>query len=173
LSEEDGKLKEYFMGLLTLCVCICVVELLAPAGEGEGIARHLKLLCAICLLVTMISPLIRLLQGGESLPQRLDTWLSEWMKGSEEKKEEYGALWEEQWEQMDVSYAEAAIASMLSQRFSISEQEIRVKVTVNEDGTAIHEVRVALSGKAIWLNTHEIEDYIGKTLGCESSIFIE
>lgn len=166
-------MKEYFMGLLALCICICVVELLAPAGEGEGIARHLKLLCAICLLATMISPLIRLLQGGESFPRRLDSWLSEWLEGSEEKKEEYGAIWEEQWEQMDLSYAEAAITSMLSQRFSVSEQEIRVRVTVNEDGTAIREVRVALSGKAIWLNTHEMEDYIRNTLGCESSIFIE
>ncbi|MBE6620620.1 MAG: hypothetical protein E7625_04580 [Ruminococcaceae bacterium] len=166
-------MNEYFMGLLALCVCICVVELLTPAGEGEGIARHLKLLCAICLLVTMISPLIRLLQGGESLPRRLDAWLSEWLEGNEEKKEEYGALWEERWEDMDVSYAEAAIASLLSQRFSVSDQEIRVKVTVNEDGTAIREVRVALSGKAIWINTHEMEDYIRNTLGSESSIFIE
>ena len=43
----------------------------------------------------------------------------------------------------------------------------------NENGTAIREVRVALTGKAIWLNTHEMEDYIRKALGCESSIFIE
>lgn len=166
-------MKEYFMGLLALCICICVVELLAPAGEGEGIARHLKLLCAICLLATMISPLVHLFQGGEEFPYRLDAWLSEWLAGEEEKKEEYGALWEEQWEHMDVAYAEAAIAAMLSQRFSVSEQELSVKVTVNEDGTAIREVRVALTGKAIWLNTHEMEDYIRKALGCESSIFIE
>ena len=166
-------MKEYFMGLLALCVCICVVELLSPSGEGEGIARHLKLLCALCLLASLISPVRSLLQGDESLLDRLDGLWEEWRAENEDKKEEYRDLWEEQCERIDTAYAEEAIVAMVAQHFSLEQGEIRVEVVTNAQGTGIEEVRVALSGRAVWVNTHEVQDYLGTLLGCESSIWIE
>jgi hypothetical protein len=165
--------KEYFMGLLALCVCICIVELLSPSGEGEGIARHLKLLCALCLLGSLISPVLSLLQGDENLLDRVDELWEEWSEENENKREEYGDRWEEQCERIDVAYAEEAIAAMIAQNFSLERSEVRVEVVMSAQGTGIEEVRVALTGGAIWVNSHEVQDYLHTLLGCESSIWIE
>ena len=166
-------MKEYFMGLLALCVCISVVELLSPSGEGEGIARHVKLLCSLCLLGALLTPLLSLFQGEGCLLDLAGGLWEEWSEGNEDKKEEYGDLWKEQCERIDTAYAEEAIASIISQQFSLDQGEIRVKVMVSAQGTGIEEVRVALTGGAIWVNTHEVQDYLRALLNCESSIWIE
>ena len=62
---------------------------------------------------------------------------------------------------------------MLQDKFLIAAGDVSVEVVPDESQSLISHVRVALSGRAIWQNTHEIEQYIEKTLGCECIIYIE
>lgn len=164
-------MKEYLMGLFALSVCCAVVEMLSPSGEGGGIARHIKLMSALCLLCVMLAPLTTLLREGDSLPDRLRYWAEELTLGGEETQENMQAHWEEQCEKMDVAMAQITVADMLKETFSLADADCRVGLTV-QDGV-LTQVRVALSGKAIWANTHEIQRYIEQTFGCASEIYIE
>ena len=166
-------MREYIIGLLALAVCCAVVELLSPEGEGGGIARHIKLMTGLCLLCVLATPIVSLLRAGADLPARLEAALSDWLAIREEADRDFSDLFREEWEQLDLSLASQTVVGMLREKFDIADGDVSVEVLLDEEQTRISCVRVALSGRAIWQNTHEIEAFIGETLGCECIIYIE
>ena len=163
-------MKQYVMGLFVMALCCCIVELIGAKG---AIGRHLKLMSALCLLCVLISPLTQLISRGASLPDVLTDALDGWLETSEQKKEEYTERWEQESERLDLDYAQSTVASMLAEQFSIQEKECRVEIVLRSDETVIERIRVALSGRGIWVNTHQMQSYIKETFGCESTIYIE
>lgn len=166
-------MREYIIGLFALALCCAVVELLSPEGEGGGIARHIKLMTGLCLLCVLVTPVVSFLRAGIDLPSRLEAALSDWLAIRDQADEDFNDRWQEEYEQLDVTFASQTITVMLQDEFSIAEGDICVEVMPNADQTRISHVRVALSGRAIWQNTHEIEQYIEKTFGCECTIYME
>ncbi|MBE6660959.1 MAG: hypothetical protein E7605_06105 [Ruminococcaceae bacterium] len=166
-------MKEYIIGLFALALCCAVVELLSPEGEGGGIARHIKLMTGLCLLCVLVTPVVSLLRSGIDLPGRLEAALSDWLAIRDQADKDFSDRWQEEYEQMDAAFASQTIAVMLRDEFSIAEGDVCVEVMPNADQTRISHVRVGLSGRAIWQNTHEIERFIIETFGCECTIYIE
>lgn len=165
-------MRNYLMGLLVLALCCAVVELLSPAGEGNGIGKHVKLMSALCLLCVLTQPLTQLLREGATLPERLQGWVDGISPGDGESDEQYAERWEEECERLDVSLAAETVAELLETEFGLAAADCRVELILSESNT-ISKVRVALSGQAIWVNTHEMETYIERMLGCPSMIYIE
>ena len=165
-------MKEYLMGLFVLGICCAVVEMLSPDGEGGGIARHIRLLSVLCLLCVLLAPVLTLLQSGESLPEYFRSLLDGWSEGAELGEEELAHRFQEETERLDIALAEQTVGEMLAEHFSLDATDCRVRLTVDES-YRITQVRVALRGRAIWSNSHEIEAYIEQTFGCESVIYIE
>ena len=163
---------QYLMGLFALAVCCAAVELLAPAGEGGGIARHIKLMSALCLLCVLISPITSLVQSGQNIKQGLEHWISQWAD-EEQATEDFTQQWQEQLEQMDAAYAGELVAQMLQSKFGLAASDVRTEVMLDRTGKSIGEMRVALSGRAVWADTHAIEAYIRDTFGCDSTVYIE
>lgn len=163
-------MQQYLMGLFTLALCCAVVELLAPAGEGGGIARHIKLMSALCLLCTLISPLISLLQNGGELARIWEDWFKGWTD-TDENTEQWEDRWQEESEQLDITYAEQVVAEMICTKFGLEAENVQVELI--SDGTTVREARVALTGKAIWVDTHRMEAYIKDTFGWQGTIYME
>ena len=163
----------YFWGLLAFALCCAAVELLTPSGEGGGVAGHIKWMSALCLLCVLITPIAKAFSEGGDLIGRLGAAIDDWLAEGERTQDEYDEYWQEQYEQLDIRYAESAVCSMIQQRFEISPQELQVELQVDEQKTRITAVRVGLSGRAVWLNTHEIEAYIEQALGCECTTYIK
>ncbi len=163
---------QYLMGLFVLGLCCAAVELLAPAGEGGGIARHIKLMSALCLLCVLISPVTTLLRDGESIKDRLENWVSQWTDG-QEMTEDFADRWQTESERLDAAYAGELIAQMLESEFEIAASDVRVELVLAQSGETIDEIRVALTGRAIWVDTHKMEAYIHDTFGCDATIYIE
>jgi hypothetical protein len=166
-------MREYIIELFALALCCAVVELLSPEGEGGGIARHIKLMTGLCLLCVLVTPVVSLLSSGIDLPARLEAALSDWLSIRDQADKDFSDRWQEEYEQLDVTFASQTIAGMLQDKFLIAAGDVSVEVVPDESQSLISHVRVALSGRAIWQNTHEIEQYIEKTLGCECIIYIE
>lgn len=164
-------MKQYLMGLFVLAVCCAVVELLSPEGEGGGIARHIRLMSGLCLLCVALSPLAAWLESGETPFDALSSALDGWLSQSEEETS-FEQRWKEQSEQLDLNMAGAMVEEMLEERFDLSASDCRVTLAVGRDGV-LSEVRVALTGRAIWVNTKHLQDYIRQALGCESTVYIE
>jgi hypothetical protein len=166
-------MRGYFLGLLAFAICCAVVEFLTPTGEGGGVAAHMKWMSGICLLCVLITPIAQAISDGGDLLGRLEGALDDWLDGGESSKEEYDDRWQEQYEQMDVRYAEAAISLMLQQKLEIAEGDVSVRLQLDDTGERIAAVQVGLSGRAVWINTHDLEAYIEQTLGCECTTYIE
>ena len=162
----------YFWGLLAVSVCCAAVEFLTPSGEGGGVAGHMRFMSALCLLCVLVTPLTPLLAEG-NLADRIEGAIDDWLDEGERAQEEYGDRWEEQLEEMDSMYAEASIASLLQQAFGIAADDLAVRVETSDTGETITAVHIGLSGRAIWLNTHEIEAYIEEMLGCECTTYVK
>lgn len=165
-------MQQYLMGLFALALCCAVVEMLSPDGEGGGIARHIKLMSALCLLCVLLSPVVTWLREGESLPDHLRDFWDGLTQDAEDTEQELLDRWEQESERLDIALAEETVAEMLETKFSLSSEDCRVSLTL-DDGGNITCVRVALRGRGIWCNTHEMQAYIEQTFGWESVIYIE
>lgn len=162
-------MQQYCYGVFVLCIVCALVELLSPAGEGGGIARHIKLMSALCVLCVLTQPLLLVAQEWEGIPDRLEEWLGPSVENNDEQKEQ----WEQQSNALTAEYAAIAIHGMLCEQFSMDVADCRVSVRLTEDGTALAHVRVALSGHAIWQDTHRMEAYLTESLACDCTIYIE
>lgn len=165
-------MKEYLMGLFALGICCAVVEMLAPEGEGGGIARHIRLLSVVSLLCVVVSPVVALLQREDSLPEYGKALLDGWGESAEQVREDLEERFYLETERLDMALAEQTVAELLQERFSLSSEDCRVVLTVDEQSNVIG-MRVALRGQGIWVNTHELTEYIKQTFGCECIIYIE
>ena len=162
-------MKEYLLGLFVLAICCSVVELMSAQG---GLAGHVKLMSALCVLCVMIAPVSSLLQKGVALPELLEERTQQWLDSLQAREEDYEQRWQEEGERLDIDLAGRTVAQMICQRFSLQESDCQVEITPNESKTGISEVRVALSGRAKWTNTHQIQQYLEQTLGCSSTIYV-
>lgn len=165
-------MKQYLMGLFALATCCAVVELLTPEGEGGGIARHIRLMSGLCLLCVALSPLVAWLEQGRSPIGALSSALDDWLSQGEAEEMSFEKRWREQSEQLDLSMAAEMVAEMIEEKFDLADSDCRVTLTVDDDG-ALCEVRVALTGRAIWVNTQEVQAVIREVLGCESTVYLE
>ena len=163
----------YFLGLMAAAVCCAAVELLTPAGEGGGVSGHMKWMSGLCLLCVLITPICQLLSGGEGVLDRLEQALDDWLAEGEKAEEEYADQWQDQYEGMDIVYAQASISALLQQKFEIAEKEVNVRLEVDEAAERITAVSVGLSGQAKWVNTHELEAFVEQMLGCECTAYIK
>ena len=166
-------MRAYVIGLFALSVCCAVVELFSPEGEGGGMARHLKWISGVCLLCALWGPLAALLKGGGEIPARIFDATEEWLAGGEDASEGYDQLWQEEQQKLDLAYANEAIRELLCQHFDQSGEHISVHAETDEMGERLTHVRVALSGRAIWLDTHQLQGFIQDTFGCDSTVYLE
>lgn len=166
-------MRGYFLGLLAFAICCAAVELLTPSGEGGGVAGHMKWMSGICLLCVLLVPIVQAGSAGGDLLGRLEAALDDWLDLGEEIREEYDDLWQEEYEQMDLTCAEESISLLLQQRFEILAGDLSVRVQADEAGERIATVHIGLGGRAVWLDTHKIEAYIEQTLGCECITYMK
>lgn len=157
-------MREYLMSIITAALIVGLVGALVP--EGGDLHRYVTFAGSLCVLILLISPITRVLgfvgeltDGGIDLPLENST-------------EQY----EEQFLQYITSLGNESIATelagMICERFDIAEQECHVKVDTYEaqGEMAIGRVTVILSGKAIFRDPYEIEQYITDLIGCECAV---
>lgn len=163
----------YVMGLFGLAICCAVVEFFTPEGEGAGIARHIKWMSGICLLLVLWTPLSALLRGGGSVPDRLADALENWLNEGEASKEEFDQIWQGEQERLDLAYAAETIKQLIAEQFNLSLGDLSVQVQTDETGERLSLVRIGLSGRAIWIDTHKLQSFIEQQFQCESTIYLE
>jgi hypothetical protein len=164
-------MKEYILTLIAAALSASLIGILSPDGERGGIARHMRLLIALFMAITLISPIRSLLSGirdwtvgsgslppsVESLPIDPDKTLSEALQNASE------------------AYFTDMLTQAIETKFAIGVGDVRCAVAWQaKDGTlAPKKVTVLLSGHAVWKNPEEIEAFVHGLLGCECAIAIE
>lgn len=162
-------MKAYILSLLAASLVAAIVGILSPSGEGGGIAKHLRLVCALFLLCALLSPLPSVL---ELLKDLSDGNLS--FPGIEtDMEEDYRDRLEGALDESARTYVQQMLTESIEEKFSISRGEVKLQIQWDDKGERPTRVTVLLSGGAIWKNPHEISNFVSTLLKCECVCAIE
>ena len=140
---------------------------LLPGGESGPFGKHWRLLCGVCMTLLLIHPVTDILQGGVDLSGALQDYLNDLQNQSTELQitQDYSDL--------DAHLAAYAIEEALCEQFDIAADEMTVSIRVSADGQRVEQVYVALTGAAIWKDSHAIEQYIDEALDSQGTVYIQ
>ncbi len=163
-------MKEYLMGLILAGLSAALVGILTPEGERGGIGKHMRLLTSLFLICVLIVPLKGAAEG-------IKAFLSgEWsLSEGNSDTPDYADRVNEALDAASEVYFVQMLAQTLSEEFSISADDLRLTVAWERDGEALRprEVRVILSGRAIWQDPRKIKEFTENLLGCTCITAIE
>ena len=161
----------YLLSLLSAACIAALIGILAPEGEGGGIARHLRLLIALILICLMISPL------GDVLGMLTDFANGDYTLPNSDtvSREDYQKQMEEALSTSSKVYFVQLLTQALEREFSIETGNVRCAVHWNDSAeeTTPERVTVVLSNAAIWKDPEPIENYVTTLLGCKCITAIE
>lgn len=161
-------MQNYFAGILAAVSVTLLLRLLMP--EGSGPEKHLKLLTALFLLLSILSPAKGMIEGllaweGGNAPLP-DGWESE---------QDPEATLNESLQNAEKTYFAECLVQAVSEEFELSPGTLRVSVKWSYDASPLRPEKITfiLSGNSIWKDPHAICDYASKLLNCPCDAAIE
>ena len=161
-------------------VAVAGIALLTLPGNSRGsMKKHLGLVCSLCVLCIITSPMTELVKsvreffesGGELIFGQM---------GKEEKDElydDYKSIYNKYLEGGYGSNIGQAVKDSLLKKFGIPPQELRVLTAFSdEDGDGVREpykITVVMSGRAVFRNPREIEGFISDLFKCMCECAVE
>ena len=146
----------YLYSLALAAVLVALVCALVP----ESAVQHAKLLCSLCVIALLISPVMSLVQavgqGAWEIPEA-------WQEGEGE---------EQDYAQFSDALVVGQLQVLLEREQGLSPKECRVLVEWGEDG-GVKAVTLLLSGKAIWRDPDPIIAYVEGLLDCTCKVVLE
>ena len=147
---------EYLYSLALVAVLVALVCTLVP----ESAMQHAKLLCSLCVIALLVSPVMSLVQavgnGTWEIPEA-------WQEGEGE---------EQDYAQFSDALVVGQLQVLLEREQGLPPKECRVLVEWSEDG-GVKAVTLLLSGKAIWRDPDPIIAYVEGLLDCTCKVVLE
>lgn len=164
-------IKEYLLSVIGASLLAALIGILSPKGEGDGIAKHMRLLTSLFLICVLISPI-------KTVTEALSGWISGEVSfpwEGEELESDYREQMNEAIESASKEYFINTLTETLRTQFSMEAGSVRCQVKWENAGEELRPVRVTviLSGGAIWKNPELIEAFVEELLGCECITAIE
>ena len=147
---------EYLYSLALVAVLVALVCTLVP----ESAMQHAKLLCSLCVIALLVSPVMSLVQavgnGTWEIPEA-------WQEGEGE---------EQDYAQFSDALVVGQLQVLLEREQGLPPEQCRVLVEWSEDG-GVKAVTLLLSGNAIWRDPDPIIAYVEELLDCECKVVLE
>ena len=167
-------MREYIFSVLCMAAIGGVAIMIAPDGIRSGLKKHVKLVCALCLLCVMIAPVSRLM---DVINDGFNEISPEGPNDGNGLQSMYESIYEDN---LELGFGEGIgelVKDKLFERFSIPRDSCRVAVSFKDgDGDGFREpskITVILSGTSIFKEPRAIESYVAGVFGCECSCAIE
>ena len=146
----------YLYSLALAAVLVALVCTLVP----ESAVQHAKLLCSLCVIALLVSPVMSLVQavgqGAWEIPEA-------WQEGEGE---------EQDYAQFSDALVVGQLQVLLEREQGLPPKQCRVLVEWGEDG-GVKAVTLLLSGKAIWRDPDPIIAYVEGLLECKCKVVLE
>ena len=145
-----------------------IVSVLAPDGEGGGLARHVRLAVGVCIVLVCFAPSVRAIEWVRNID------IESVLPDSEENADEYESIFDSAYSDAEIENLCEGIKSAVSQKFGLDPLSFNVSVKLAGQGESkrLERVTLTLYGQAIWADTGEIERYLNSLLGCETVTII-
>ena len=150
------------MTLLGASLLTGILGSLCPKGHK----KHLRLLCGLCMIALLISPLPSYLEHAE------ENWLALDEETGENAEDIYDEIYHQALSDANVLQIEKTTKNLIIQEFSIPSEDFSISVFVaNEDGLVLlKNATISLSGKAILTDPREIVRVVEEYLGCPCNV---
>lgn len=161
-------LKGYLMSLILVSVVASVVDMLSP--NNGGIKKNLKLVVSLVALVLLLSPFTKFfsyIASADSAEEFID-----FLGVESAEYDAYANNTKNYIISGSVEQIKLGIKQQLLLKFSIpsDECEIFISVIQTESGPIIDLVHAKLSGKSMWKDPVEIENYFSELLDCKFKV---
>lgn len=165
-------MQAYLLQILAVSLVCGWLEMLAPAGEREGLRTAVRTVAALCLLSLMIAPLggVREVLAAPDLA----AWLGEALTDSEAAEEDLARLMERKLTAVSEEQLAEAVAALLNTSFGIARQDHTADFAfeTGSEALAVREVWIALRGRAVLCDPREIEQAVEALLGCPCRVSV-
>jgi hypothetical protein len=156
-------MKIYIVSIVALSIFASAVILLSPEGKNGGIAKHLRLLSALCLLAVITDPLLSFVKKLSSpSTEDLTHILIEGVGESDAED-----IFLESISDFSASSLQNELERLICLNFGIDKSDISVSTahTKTSDGISFSSVTVKISGMAILKDPRDIENYVTELTG--------
>lgn len=167
-------MKNYLISVVTVALCSSLAGYMAVERDGGGIGKDLRMLGAICIILSIILPLSPVLSDIGDISDKLESMLEILRFGNaemseSEASEEYEKIFNSQLIKSSVNEVQNSLKDLISQKFSIEKEDCHVEIVLGdgEDGEIYTEnVIITLKGQAVWKDPYAIEEYITSLIKC-------
>lgn len=147
-------------GYLYTLAGVSVLVALVCAIVPEQLLSHVRLLCGLCIVCFLCTPIMSLVgtlsQGELELP---DAWI-------EQQEPQQGQ------EELSQRMLTEQLQLLLEQEFSLTREVCSIRCMWKENGQ-LQQVTLILSGKAIWQDPSPIKEYVQQLLGCPCTVVLD
>ena len=164
-------MKNYLITIITVSICIGIFNVISPSLKG--IEKYSKMIGMLVVLLVIISPIKEFLNifGEDSLNEIKDNLIN----SGDDNQNQYDEIFSDYLASFSVDELKNAIKDILHDKFSIPENECEVSITTEyrEGKLCPTHIQILLSGKSIFKNPYEIEEYFATLLECSCSVLIK
>lgn len=146
------------LSLFGVCLLAGLAELLLPADTSAGTRQALHFLCALAVLVLLLSPFVRFLQSSDAL------LLGE-LQTEEGEIADYEAIFAGVLEEQYEKDLHEGLATLLQNEYGIAAEDCEIRTDYAADGSLLR-IRLFLRGAAMIQDPEVIERTLASRFGC-------
>ena len=164
-------MKNYLITIITVSICIGIFNVISPSFKG--IEKYSKMIGMLVVLLVIISPIKEFLSvfGEDSLNEIKDNLIN----ADDDNPNKYDEIFSDYLASFSIDELNNAIKNILNDKFSIPGNECDVSITAEyrEGKLCPTHIQILLSGKSIFKNPYEIEEYFLALLECSCTVLIK
>lgn len=164
-------MKWYLLGVIIISVAIGLFEVMV--SDMHGLRGYIRGIGLLCILVVALSPLAQALSDiNDNFFEDIKNSIIDGVVGSDE---DYSEMLNEYLKSFSENSYKSEIKRILKEKFDISEEEcfVELESEFSDDTMSVTEIRILLTGNAIFKNPYNIEDYFKNLAGCECQVLIK
>ena len=164
-------MKNYLLTIILVSICIGLADVISPLENG--INKYTKTIGVLIILCVIISPISKVIQNiDENFFDKIRDDLS---INDNDTQNKYEDIFINYLNNFSISEINTQIKNILNQQFTIPNEECEVIIISEEAGEklSISKIQILLSGKSVFKNPYQIENYFSNLLKCECIVLIK
>lgn len=164
-------MKQYLLSVIIISIAIGLTEVMV--SDMHGMKGYIRTIGLLCVLVVALSPLAQALSDiNDSFFENIKNSITD---GADMSDEDYSEMLNEYLKSFSQNSYKSEIKRLLNEKFDISEEEsfVELELELSDDTMSVTEIRILLTGSAIFKNPYDIEDYFKNLAGCECQVLIK
>ena len=152
------------LALFGMVFAAAIADLLIPGEEKGGTRQFLHILCALTVLLLLLSPFLTLLHRADGFLQGE----VEWEEG-EVQKSDFEKQFSEAVANRSAAQLKKGLYALLEEQYGIDPSDCEIAVTLDSEGE-LRRIAVILKGAALLRDPEEIEQDLLERFSCEVEV---